>query len=400
MTKKQIIDNIKNKKVVIRGAGKAAEKFYLEYRNKLQILYYSTNKKNDCFYDLKKIELQDIIKEKENFFLIVCLEDYETVAFELISEELIPGEHFIFYEIAHALIEKKKILLAVGQCELAVTNYIFKAMPSLMKNYISLYYDEYKILGINNLKPQLQAIVEVDSLIGIADVLIYPVNITNRSNYYNDLVCRVKRDCITVSVPLSTFEGYWPQDNAKDYYENSSYYLQQKFSYFRRDLNVEKAFETNEEKDILERISDENFYSIEYVKTFLEKSIRKFEVYEKRSDIKISDFYRDNYLVKQIFLDRGHAAGFVLKEYARRIIKKCCIDADITEIDTVDLSWYDESHGETPIYPSVFRCLEFRRTRGYRLVSEEITEYLNFEEYLELVYKNVQQGFKYIKGME
>lgn len=396
MKKSEFIDQLNKRKLVIRGAGVLAKEFYESYGQVLRISYCTTNYPEESIDELTRIELDEIYEQKDDYFIIVCVGDYETVCYELISEGLMPEKDFSSAKIVAGLIENKKILLAVGQCELAVTDYIFQHMSIISKQYVTLYYDEYKVLGIADKKPLLHCVLEVNALIEMADYFIYPVNLTYRCEYYNRLLGKVRTDCCVVGVPLSTFEGYWPQDNAKDYYEKSIYYLTPDSLKIRRDMNIEKAFENGKNENILQSVLENDFYDDKTVKKCFEKTIKKFEILERKADVKISEYYKENYRSKKLFLDRGHAAPFVLKEYAKRILKSCDIDFELKEIEQVDLKWYEECHMEFPIYPSVRAQLNLTDKEKYRFIQNKEIFYLDFEAYIRIIYDYVKKGRMYL----
>jgi hypothetical protein len=395
MEKDSFNEQLHSRKLVIRGAGTIARKFYELYGHMLEISYCTTNQADECLDGLTRIELEQILREKDKYFIIVCVGDYESVSFELISEGLMPIENFASSGLVAGVIEKKKIFLAVGQCELSVTNFIYINMPCINKTYLTLYYDEYKVLGIAGKLPILQSVLEVNEIIDMADYFIYPINLTSRGNYYDRLLLKVNPKCCTVGVPLATFEGYWPQDNVKDYYEQSPYYLTLNIR-LRRDINIENSFANHIENDVLNQISRDDFYDEVTLNKCFNRTIKKFQILERKSDVIISDYYQENYKKQKLFLDRGHASDFVLKEYARRILEKCNIDFKLEELKKVDLNWYIESHNEFPIYPSVRKYLGWTEDDKYLYNNGEKTVCLNFKEYIEIIYNYIKKGREYI----
>lgn len=397
MKKKDFVEQLFHKTLVIRGAGALAKEFCDTYGQILKISYCTTNRPEECINGIPRIEFEEILEKKENYFIIVCVGDYEAISFEYISEGFMPGRDFFSSKIIAGLVDKKGLFLAVGQCELAVTDYIFQHM-SLINDYVFLYYDEYKVLGIAEQKPLLQWVLEVNAVIEMADYFICPVNLSSRDKYYTGLLRKANTECCTVRVPLSTFEGYWPQDGAINYYEKSPYYLSPYSSRFRRDMNVEKAFENGKEEGILQNIAKEDFYEEEMVRKGLEKTLKKFEIMERKAEVKISDYYRENYRFKKLFMDRGHASVCVLREYARRILESCGIIYDLQEVATVDLNWYEDCHMEFPLYPSVRKVLNLDDDGKYRVIEGDKTVYLDFEEYSEILYYYVKMGMEYLGG--
>lgn len=395
MNREKIKNKLDNKKIIIKGMGIIAHEFVHRYSKRLDLSFCTSLSKHEILDQLVRIELDDILDNKDDFFIIVCTDNYEAASFELISKGLLPGVHFASYKVLEALLENMEIFLAVGQCELEVTNYIFQHLNSLKTEIQFFYFDEYKVLGIAEKKPQINTLFEINFMCGLADYFIYPVNLSVRGEFYTKLLQNISDNCYVVSVPLSTFEGYWPQDNRKDYYEKSKYYLSAFSASIRRDINIENALENGEE-DILIQLSQNDYYDEQFVEKNIDRTIKKFMILEKKSDVIISDFFQHNVKKVKLYLDRGHASTLVLKEYAKRILERCNIEFTMEEVDNVDLQWYDNCHSEFPIYPCVQKQLSFGENEKYRVVFNNSISYLSFKEYMKLIYELVKRGMEYI----
>lgn len=399
MEKLKLKDKILQKKIIVWGLGIQGKGFINNYKKYFDEMYCTSNNSQESINCLKRIEKKDILDNFENYYIIICSNAYNEICLDLISHGLRPVENFIPVKVAEAVLNRQKIIMSVGQCELQIVNYIYNHMECLSNDYISIHYDEYMVLGIQELSPKLEVVMTVRALMPLADYFIYPVNLTKeRSNYYLDILDLKSEGCKCLSVPLTTFEGYWPQDNFNDYYEISKYYYKDSEGKLpfgnRRDRNIESFLESGGGSEILEKIAGEDFYSQEQVESYIKKTIRKYEIYERKSDIKISDFFRDNYQDRKLFKDRGHAEKFVLREYARRILKGIEIGFDDEELEKVDLGWYDRCHSEFPIYPSVLKYLNFRSKEEYRFLKNGTGDCLDFQSYVRKIYEYIEYAKK------
>lgn len=395
MTKPEIREKIINSRIVIWGWGESGRSFFEAYGNRITELYFSSSNKDEMIEELLRVEINGKYDVK-NSYILIGSSAYAEISNHLIEIGLHPVEDFLTCDLASSILENKRILLAVGQCEFEITNYIYRNMKSFTNLYYSLYFDEYNIFGIMDKQPQKGIVLTVQNLMGLADFFIYPVNLMKeRQEYYEKMVNNVSQDCIVVGVPLTTFEGYWPQDNLKNYYAVSPYYKKNKageYPFFnRRDMNIEKYVEegiTNTDF-ILGQLEKDDYYSENEVIRLLDRTIKKYKVLEKRADIKISDYLENNYALQRMFKDRGHAESVLLREYARRILKYLKILFCDEELEQVNLKWYDRCHTEFPIYPSVQKFLNFTKLQYQYQDSEGKMILLDFRSYEKKILKHV-----------
>lgn len=399
MRRQEYIYNISNRQLVIRGTGKVAKQFFEDYGAIYDIKLSTSNVSDDFLEGTQRIESKEIYQNKNKYYVIVCLDSRDDVFFELMSERLRFGQDFMDYRLFLAIKQNRKIFLEVGQCELALTHYILSNLSDLETEYSFFYYDEYKVLGIEDEKPLLQTILEVNELIESADVFVYPVNLGARDIYYRNLIEKTSNTCVTVAVPLSTFEAYWPQDNKKNYYEISKYYFDKLTFNMRADVNMERALEEGDDS-VINKINSIDFYDVDVVNKGFERTFKKFEIIERKSNIKISDYYRKNYSVFPLYMDRGHISAEVVREYSRRILDYLKITYDHGELESVDLSWYERCHSEDPIYLCVEKAIGLSDKGIYRFVQGDRIIYLSRTEYLNRKFEIIKSGYMYRKVLE
>ncbi len=382
------LKEIKQKDIVLWGMGKRGKEFYQNYNQILSIKYCTGSDLKEEIIGLEPISKEAVLTEKRSY-IIVCSSYYYEISRVLIAQGYQIGKDFIDSRLFETIYHKKKLFLCVGQCELEWIKTIFIQIPEIKNEYEIYYFDEYKLLGIKEREPKLEFLIEVNFIIRMADIYLYPVNITNeRKNYYEGLYKKTKPGCLAASIPLTTFEGYWPQDKTA-YYEDSPFYVTQWNhpirAWQRRDSNLEKMISIGmSTEEILNKICDCNFYSVSEIEKNFEYTIKKIIILEKAADIKISDFVKKNYRNKLLYMDRGHVSKDMLYEYAKRILNFLNFSDLIAEkVYSTTLEEYEKCHGEFPIYPSVIKYLRLIEPKDkYQIMKQEGTIKLDFCEYM------------------
>ena len=106
----------------IFGCGEIAVKFYNNHKEYIQIGYaISNNKKENIFSPEEgleyKVKRPEIRKEHEDL-IIICSNDYDNIAEQLMLLGYQPFKDFIDYQLADILWSGKKIALLYGICHL------------------------------------------------------------------------------------------------------------------------------------------------------------------------------------------------------------------------------------------------------------------------------------------
>ena len=148
-------EKLVNSKILIWGTGEKGRYFTDTFGKNLLISGCTSNLDSECIEGLERLEPIDVCTRKGQYFIIICSNEYEQIKFQLLTESFELGVDFISQDIAIAILKDIKIFLAVGQCEFAVTDYIYKNMPTYMNEYYPFFFDEYKILGIEEKEPRL-----------------------------------------------------------------------------------------------------------------------------------------------------------------------------------------------------------------------------------------------------
>ena len=135
---------------------------------------------------------------------------------------------------------------------------------------------------------------------------------------------KVPSKCMIIRVSLPTFESYWPQDTGKER-DIAKWYItpygKNLKAFGERDYIIEELIERGKsKKEIIEIISDENYFDKENLLANHNRTMTRAYFWDRISDIKIADFIEENYNIKKLYCDRGHLHQNLLKEYIRRIL--------------------------------------------------------------------------------
>lgn len=218
MKKESLLKYIRDKKVIVFGTGERGNRFYEKYKDTIDIVYATSNLDNKTIGNLERIEWKNITGE-DKYLLVICSVAENDIAYQLMLYGLVYGKDFITQNVVEVLLDGKKLVLFVGQCELEIVNDILNGISEFKDKYVGICYREYDVLGIGERTPKLQISLMVNFVIGLADYYVYPANLSKeRLEYYEMLLGKTVPYCKTCSVPLTTFEAYWPQDS-KNYYE-------------------------------------------------------------------------------------------------------------------------------------------------------------------------------------
>ena len=206
---------------------------------------------------------------------------------------------------------KKKIFIQAN-CQSHVIRTIFQSVDKLKNKYeildikpVHLWKDEDKEYIFSNLD--------------LADIFLHqPISEKTFGNYSSsNLIKSLSNNVEIVSFPNIYFTGYHPQ----------AFYLKDKdgkridepFSY--HDRNIVEWYLGMEDKNIpYEIFLDKDYYTDEFLKMNLERSLLELKNREKSTDIKISDYVENNMFGKKLFHVFNHPNNEVLYEFFDRLL--------------------------------------------------------------------------------
>jgi hypothetical protein len=237
---------------------------------------------------------------------------------------------------------------------------------------------------------------EVSRLSKYADYqLVLKTDTNEKFGYLRD-------DSDTISLPYYTMPAIYPQINwainmGKTYMENPLLKMKARtpitdiraFAYTDRNVvSLLKKGLTTER--VVDEIRNEDFYSEEELESLLNKMFRSNKSRENGANIAVTDYMKQNYRSKKLYLDGFHYGNYFAWEIVRQIVNIIgpgYVISDNEKIDLVDkLSKGDAVWvNETPVYPSVWKKLHLEwvdDNTTYKMVTLNGVKELNFHDYM------------------
>lgn len=336
-------------KYILWGRGVDAERFYYQYRNKINILFCVDS--NCCegsrFHELE-VYPPEAVDGVDAKILIATRQYYYEIKETLTNKGYLEYQDFIY-----CFDFDKKIVFIHGNCHCRVIKKYLQSSDIFSKNYMFgdwPFIFEFDEEGLDEQK--LKA----------CDVFIHQDIQRNNSKGYcfsdEYILPKLKKDCIEICIP-----------NLYDF-PKAMFFSQSKinprggkigrrdnpFSYAEE--AIDKAISENifEETEILDMLQGD-FEDYGVIQNQWKSDLLKWRIREEGWDIAIIDFIEENYQKKQLFYDIGHPSNHLLKEMANRILRLLGIDELVKDIDA---EWELDAH-EVPVYPCIRRalCLEW-----------------------------------------
>ena len=154
-------------------------------------------------------------------------------------------------------------------------------------------------------------------------------------------------------------------------------------------------------KKILEILSDDNFYSEKEVTRNARIALRSVDIAERKIDITIGDYIKENYAKKMLYQNLVHATKYIIWEYVRRLLAKLEISREEVLILEQQSPMHIHEGGDVPIYPSVVKSLKLEfvnESYRYEVITGRGIQYMTFREYMEHYIEYTRKAMK-IKTM-
>lgn len=398
MTKEQIKslvrEKLQSKRIILFGAGIIAEEFYQEYKGSLQISHCISNLSKEWGKGafLGELDVRQYKQEElqEDDYLIVC----GPIAFRAIELQLEAAgmkmyEHYVESKIASAILKNKKIALFYGECIMRDIYQCIILVPVFQEIYAPIF---TRVM-------RGQAVVTNRLLYyakDVCDLYVYTPKLLDRDSVYAIDREELPPDCIVASVSNLMMFLYWPQVSFVLRQENENYLYPYDIKrdnifghtlYRRADLNINQmVLKGLSTKEIVDRLSDEDFYSEKQIWRHKEIFFKSVGMAEKSVDITIADYLEDNYATVPLYQNFAHAHDCIIWEYIRRLLLMLGLSAEGWDELKEELQDVAHRGGEVPIYPSVAKYLKLKfvdeQTRYEVLVGNGV-ESMTFREYME-----------------
>lgn len=215
----------------------------------------------------------------------------------------------------------------------------------------------------------------------------------NNDNYeeYNikNVITYLKTSCKILRINYYRFKGFWLKDTFSPYNEidGRSYFLNHEYYGIHKNFMECSDDNNNNNVDFLhirERINS-IYINDEYILENFNTELEKFKMIDDNSDVKLYDFFMDNYKDKRLFYDVFHPTNLFFYEIFRQLLEK--FDIVIPKEDPLfleSLKNTEMAHWALPILPQIKKCLGLNFYDGLYVFNKNENESLikiSMEEY-------------------
>ena len=388
LKREEYIRSIRQKDIILFGAGNYAKRFYNMFKDELHIKGCITNNSQEKVFQVNGKEICPVLRPeclagRREMFIILCAACHMPMGEQLRAMGFNPGADYIDSDMFQILYSGKKIALFYGVCYVRAIYTCLQHSEKFTSVYESFYWMEY--LKMDALEDAL-----FSCLLGMCDLFIYSAYLTpEKRRISSAYLSRLDQRCIPVSIPLLFFQGYYPcvsglsgMDNRYSVVSNASPYA----PFLTPDHNVNRMMEEGTGlAEIIKRAADPDFYQKEFVVGYYTREMRKLELAETAADIRICDYLYENHGKKRTFLNEKHISNPVIRELAHRVMDRLEMERDIGRKVLEERLLYTS---EVPVYPSVIKHLSLDVYRGeYTLYTFKGDVRLTFEEYISRYYE-------------
>ena len=391
--RKLVKDKLKNKKIVLFGAGPIAEAFYESMFDKLNIVRCVSNVNREWGprrflgkLDVSRYAKEDIMPDE---YMIVCGPlAFEQIDVQLISDGFKIFDDYIDSRLVPAIVNDKKIALFRGSCILRDIYNVVSCQDKFAAIYDSLFVtDNYTIHKYQ------KKIVYYCTL--VCDLYVFTHRILRQDKVHIIDRSELPPDCIYLSVSNISFGGFWPQTKSElvefnpyfmttyNVHRNTEYYH---LTYRDSDENINRLIDEGKDwEEIYSILSADDFYSEKEINRCLKIGLKSIAIAEQNADITVLDFIKENYKDMLLFQDNMHMHKNVLWEYIRRFYERLGItDEDFEEKKRLAQD-YVHHGGAMPIYPCIIKKLGLTWIKPddkYEIMTFYGTVDMDFKEYV------------------
>ncbi|MCI5584896.1 MAG: WcbI family polysaccharide biosynthesis putative acetyltransferase [Lachnospiraceae bacterium] len=395
------------KRLIIYGTGNTGKEFYNKFRDILPIYACTSSEKETIpIENLKVVPYQELNQEKD--FLIICSLANREIRYRLMLEGWKINNNFmnssIFQIIYDCVFSKKKLIVAIGQCEIREMFLALSRIESFSQKYAVVYFDEREVCNHGN-RRQWEEIIECLNILDKADYFVRPSALNPATVMsFNFFKQKLNRECRTIVVSLFHFDSYWPQDISKER-QVSKYYVTQPgvkiCAFVESDRIIDRLLEEGHScREIIKLVKREDFFTQNEVVKNHQNTLKRVKITDRLSDIKVTDYVEENYNKVKLYCDRGHFDQALLRIYVKKFLIYLGEAEAIDELQKIVLDDIFERINEFPIYPSTSKILNLEwieENTLYRMVLPSGIKKVTFDEYMELLVEYRYQTQKILK---
>ena len=372
-TNRKYVEHLLAKRdLVLYGAPEECEAFYKKYYKTVKIrkVYIDINEKKKIKIDNKLVCMEPFAPKelRKNDYVIVCAkmrhrEDldarYRKMKEKLKGTNRIFLEDFLRVDVAQMILDKKKMWLWFGYCQVDnLRKVIFSTLPSVKKDYVCIGFRYEK----NTLKSN-HKFEECLELLKFCDVITYVPLLVTQDKIEFEFDDYLPKNVKRIRMPRFPFKAYYPYDSFDGELFHERTVDGKKhwpYPYAQKVIdNLVSAGMTNEE--IYAELMREDLIPEKVILKKLRYSYKYIEISENNSDIIISDYLKENLTKRMMYRDGIHYKNFIYFELGRRIACFMGIDC-VAEINALEKKYEEtgneiQAYTDTPVLPCVVKTL-------------------------------------------
>lgn len=197
-----------------------------------------------------------------------------------------------------------------------------------------------------------------DELLKQAKLFIYqPVKDIHGDRSTQSILNKLPSDCQSISFPSLYFKGYFPQ-----YCKNPvNQVIKPNYSFGvipHGDTNIISMLKEGKNiPEIIERLSNPNFYSPEFLLANLNETLEELARRESQLSIKVSSFIKEHYQHNYLFHTQNHPTDIVGVYVVNQILKLLNLPSLGDELSIKNPFRGQLENFQIPVYPSVIKHL-------------------------------------------
>lgn len=390
----EIIKNLENKNIILFGVSEEAIEFYNKYHAKLHISFCVTSySENVILQPMRECGLEtflyDDVKITEEDYLIICDSEYfQPLERRLQTDGMVEYKQYLSSKLAAGILEQKKIVVLMGSEFISQLVTALETLQEIKKHYYCIYYSESELL-----KAYANRMAEYQHVARFSD--IYILSVCDKGMYKAKVLTPefFAKECLRISVSDYTFNGYYPQIcTGRDEYSQFLFRERKRLEipYFtlvlaKEDANLrEYVCDNVPVEEIIERISNPEFYSKEQVLQHFENAVENIRKSDEKADIKLAEFIEQFCRQRVGYRNLDEWNTNVLEYVLKQVLEKMGLGHLAVDEEVMADLLETKSGSELPVYPCVLRHLgiEGYQNKKYRVVSYYQTRYMDFEEYI------------------
>ncbi len=245
------------------------------------------------------------------------------------------------------LAKDKKICGLYGFCHMNQYRNFLNSSKEFLDRYIFL-----NIPVVNDVENRFHRVIDCEFIWSSCDLFIatgvYEINVFDVPTT-EKIVKKLNRKCKKILITSASFKGYFPQ-HAAGIRETNQY-----FAWGDKNINkmIKQGFSG---EDIVDHILNSDIYSPEFVISYFDRALRILEKEEKKCDVKIADYIRENGRKRLLFYSWTHPVKEIMTEIGRRLFAALELDASVFD-DLNDNLIIKMNTNEELIYPCVVKAL-------------------------------------------